>query len=102
MYINVKSGPLPRHERGITFARATLSTNLRLKSSAVGSILVRYTAETWPRTRFLFHPSNNSLTALVGRFKMMKSRPSSVECGTLRLMVIVIKRSAAVMGRERF
>lgn len=33
---------------------------------------------------------------------MMKSRPAGVEYGTLRLMVIVIKRSAAVMGRERF
>lgn len=32
----------------------------------------------------------------------MKSHPPAVECGTLRLMVIVIKRSAAVMGRERF
>lgn len=58
--------------------------------------------ESLQETRFLFHPSNNRLTAVASRFKVMRSQPIGMECGTLRLMVIVIKRSAPVMGRERF
>lgn len=76
--------------------------NFDLKVVGISAKVAGDYAETSFQTWFLFHSSNNRLSALVSRFKMMKSRLRSVECGTLKLMVIVIKRSAAVMGRERF
>lgn len=92
-------GARPAHNFCTTDSR---TANFYLEIKCVSAKVVRHRAETSAQTRFLFHPSNNGLTALVSRFKMMKSRHPGAECGTLRLMVIVIKRSAAVMGRERF